>query len=88
MVLEPSDWNLAYCYQVFHRTLPAGATIVWSADFRGLETVATHSPAGVAEAGWVTVAQGLSNTTHTVEFTGVSGGSILARSFRPPLSAK
>ena len=88
VVLDPADWNLAYCYRVFHRTLPANTTITWAAEFRGVETITTAAPAGVAEAGWVTVVQGLSNGPHTVELSGVAGGTVPARSYRPPRRAE
>ena len=87
VVLQPEDWNVAYCQEVFHRALSPGATITWTAEPRGLETVRGTSPAGVAEPGWVTVVQGLSNGPHTVTLEGVSSGPALARVYRPPLRA-
>lgn len=88
VVLEPDDWNLAYCYRVFHREVAPGQVITWSAEARGVDQVSAASPAGVAEAGWVTVAQGLSNGSHTVELEGVTGGSVQARAYRPLLPTK
>jgi len=84
VLLMPEDWNLAYCYRVFHRTLAPGHTIEWSAEARGADTVSATTGPGVAAAGWVTVAQGLSNQLHQVEFGGVSSGSVMARVFQPP----
>lgn len=84
VVLEPGDWNLGYCYRVFHRVLAPGHPVTWSAEARGADTVSSLTPTGVAEAGWVTVAQGLSNRLHTVELEGVSGGQVQARAYRPP----
>lgn len=72
IVLEPEDWNLAYCYAVFKRALPAGHEVKWQAVLHGQDTLSAAAgaaaPAGVE--GAITVAQGLPPGKHVLELSG------------------
>ena len=84
IVLEPEDWNLAYCYAVFKRTLPAGHEVKWQAVLHGQDSVIpVTGPAGVEKA--VTVAQGLPPGKHVLEISGAADGAREAavRSYEP-----
>ena len=88
VVLEPGDWNLAYCYQVFKRSLAVGHPVTWVADFRGADLIGASTAAGSAGDGFVTAAQGLSNGLHTVEIMGAGTAATSLRVYRPPLVAQ
>ncbi len=79
IVLEPEDWNLAYCYAVFKRAVPAGYEVKWQAVLHGQDSVIpVTGPAGVENA--VTVAQGLPPGKHVLE---LSGPVAAVRSYYP-----
>jgi hypothetical protein len=70
IVMEPEDWNLAYCYAVFKRAVPAGYEVKWQAVLHGRDTLGAiaEEPTGVGRA--VTVAQGLPPGKHVLELSG------------------
>lgn len=85
IVLEPGDWNLAYCRAVFGRAVPAGFKITWKVlplfhdDFR--PTVAKDATIDNS----VVLAQGLTNGKHTVQIRGDGKANLAAlRVYRPP----
>ena len=69
VVIEPDDWNLAYCVSVFKRPLPENHTATWQAVLRGADNPAAPGAASGTEAG-VTIAQGLSPGHHVLELRG------------------
>jgi hypothetical protein len=69
VVIEPDDWNLAYCVQVFKRPLPDKHTATWHTVFRGADTaVPPAAPPGAERS--VTLAQGLAVGRHVLELRG------------------
>ena len=85
VVIEPDDWNLAYCVAVFKRALPEGQVVTWRAVLQGADDPkAPITPPGVGV--WATVANGLGAGPHTLEIRGdVPGNSVLAvRAYTPP----
>jgi hypothetical protein len=85
VVIEPEDWNLAYCVAVFKRPLPEGHVVTWSAVLRGTDRPkAPSTPPGVTA--WVTVANGLDAGPHTLEIDGKDPGNSVtaARAYAPP----
>ena len=72
VVIEPEDWNLAYCYAVFKHPLPPDYTAHWNAQLRG-EDGLTGVPGQSLSEGieWSeTVAQGLPPGPHSLELKG------------------
>jgi hypothetical protein len=69
VVIEPDDWNLAYCVEVFKRQLPRNHTVIWHAVLQGADTaVPPAAPPGAERC--VTLAQGLSVGRHVLELRG------------------
>ena len=85
VVLEPDDWNVAYCVQVFKRPLPENHTVTWKAVLHGTDTAIPPAMAAGTEA-CLTIAQGLTAGSHVLELHGEGlAQSILAvRFYRPP----
>ena len=85
VVLEPEDWNLAYCMAVFHRDLPDGHVAHWQAVFRGADSVVSPATLPGLES-CVTVAQTLAPGKHTLELRGENLDQLLqaARFYSPP----
>jgi hypothetical protein len=85
VVIEPSDWNLAYCVSVFRRPLPEGHVASWKAVLRGADSV--RAPRGVpgVEPSVIAV-QGLPNTKHTLTLRGgkLSESIQAVRVYHPP----
>lgn len=84
VVIEPDDWNLAYCIAVYHRPLPENHLVTWKSVLAGADTVQPSAqPPGVENA--VTVAQGLANGTHTLELQGENLAELIqsVRFYRP-----
>ena len=85
IVIDPDDWNLAYCIAVFKRPLPDNHTAAWRAVLRGADMVAPQpAPPGVEAC--VTVAQGLPPGRHVLELRGadLAGSVRAARFYSPP----
>ncbi|HWH68628.1 MAG TPA: hypothetical protein VNT26_04550 [Candidatus Sulfotelmatobacter sp.] len=85
IVIEPEDWNLGYCVQVFHRALPEGHTATWRTLQHGTNTA--HPPS--AQPGnerVLTVAQGLGPGPHTLELQAEHLQELVAgaRFYSPP----
>jgi hypothetical protein len=74
LVIEPEDWNLAYCKKVYNKGLQSP-----------FDTVKFRSQLRAAES--TTLAQGLPNGPHVAEITGLPGMKA-ARIFTPPLAEK
>ena len=72
VVIEPNDWNLAYCVAVFKRPLPESHTATWHAVLRGTDTAVPPAAAPGTEA-CVTLAQGLAPARHVLELRGADG---------------
>jgi len=66
IVIEPDDWNLAYCVAVFKRPLPENYTVAWRAVLQGADIAMPPAAAPGVEP-CVTVAQGLSPGRHVLE---------------------
>jgi hypothetical protein len=69
VVLEPDDWNLAYCAQVFKRPLPETHTVTWQAVLHGTDTATPPAPTANTEA-CITIVQGLTPGAHVLELRG------------------
>ncbi len=69
IVIEPDDWNLAYCIGVFKRPLPENHLATWRAVLRGADAASPPAPAPGTE-GCVTLAQGLAPGKHVLELRG------------------
>jgi len=69
VVVEPADWNVAYCVAVFKRPVPENYIATWQATLRGADTVEPPAAAPATEA-CVTVAQGLPPGRHWLELRG------------------
>ena len=85
IVLEPGDWNLAYCRAVFRRAVPAGFKITWKVlpFFHDEFRPAMANDSAVENS--VVLAQGLTNGRHTVQLRGEGKASLAAlRVYRPP----
>lgn len=77
IVIEPDDWNLQSCRQVFGRKLDDGFRITWKSVPQWNALPLTRG----------TFVQGLSNGKHTIELNGESlknSGLTALRIFRPP----
>ena len=85
VVIEPDDWNLAYCVAVFKHALPENHTVTWRAALRGLDTAEPQSTAPGVEA-CVTVVEGLPTGHHVLELRGADLAEDLqaARFYCPP----
>jgi hypothetical protein len=84
IVIEPGDWNLEYCLQVFKRPISAGFKIEWKVAPQFVDEVVAPDgeDAGIEKA--ITLAQGLSNGRHRLEISGDSKTAITAiRVYRP-----
>lgn len=86
VVIEPADWNLAYCVKVFKRELPAGHVATFSSVLRGRDI----APPAVESQAVITVADGLDAATHRLELTGPALFKTFqeVRTYHPPLAPK
>lgn len=62
VVIEPDDWNLRYCHQVFHRGLPDGHTATWRVNPPGADRLMLE------KAGEVGVVWNLPEGAHRIRF--------------------
>ena len=85
IVLEPEDWNLAYCYAVFKRAVPSGHEVKWQAVLRGRDTLIPVSGSAPGVENAVTVAQGLAPGKHVIEISGAADGAgkLAVRAYAP-----
>lgn len=88
IVIEPGDWNLAYCLQVFKRPISAGFQITWQVVPQFVDEFVTPEVTDATQETVVTLAQGLANGHHQLELSGVARSSIAAiRVYRPSVAA-
>jgi len=66
VIIEPDDWNLAYCTKVFQKPLSEGHVATWRVVLRGKDMAEAPAVDTGGEAG-VTVAQGLAPGRHVLE---------------------
>jgi hypothetical protein len=71
VVIEPGDWNLAYCVSVYKRPLAENWTVAWDAALRGADSAVKPATAPGAES-VVTLACGLAPGPHTLVLRGAS----------------
>jgi hypothetical protein len=86
--IEPDDWNLAYCGEVFRRALPPSFEVTWEVRSQGVDTLATlDREPGPGIKNVVTLARGLKGGRHRLEFVGTGPDGPIAgvRIYRPPL---
>lgn len=89
IVIEPEDWNLAYCLQVFKRPLAVGQQITWQVVPQFVDEVSAPATIAAGVESIVTLAQGLSNEDHILEISGDAHTPIAAiRVYRPPIKAE
>lgn len=69
VTIEPGDWNLKFCLDVFKRPLPEGHVATWHSVLRGMDLAQCPKAADSVES-TVTLAQGLASGKHVVELTG------------------
>ena len=63
MVLDPADWNLAYCRKVFGNRVTPPFTVTWNAVTQGTDSF-------TGDGNVVGVANGLPPGPHTLTLTG------------------
>ncbi len=84
IVIEPGDWNLEYCLQVFKRPLQPGFQIEWNVVPQFVDEFVAPSLADTAIETTVTLANGLANGKHVLEIVGEKQTPIAAiRVHRP-----
>lgn len=84
VVIEPGDWNLEYCLQVFKRPIAVGHRIEWRVMPQFADEFIAPDRAGPGVESAVTVAQGLANGAHVLEVRGDARTPIAAiRVYRP-----
>lgn len=85
VVLEPEDWNLGYCYNVFKRTLPANHPVKWKIIPHFTDEFVSPGVKDPTLETTVTLVQGLKNGPHTLELQGTPATPVAAlRVYRPP----
>lgn len=78
VVIEPGDWNLEYCLQVFKRPLSVGQQIEWQVVPQFVDDIKANST------GFITLAQGLTNGRHMLELSGArKPPAVSLRIYRP-----
>ena len=86
IVIEPGDWNLEYCLQVFKRPISAGFKIEWKVVPQFVDEFITPVSNDATRETVVTLAQGLTNGNHQLELRGDARTPIAAiRVYRPAL---
>jgi hypothetical protein len=76
IVVDPDDWNLAYCKKVYQKSLPANAQVKVFIVPQFRDSIVVE-PSSNGELQTLTLAQGLTNTEHTLELIPRSNVSIL-----------
>jgi hypothetical protein len=86
VVIEPDDWNLAFCMKVHGPKLKDGFAVKWLAASQGtLEWVPASQPGGGVDQG-ATLVQGIQNGKHKLEITRRAETVRALRIYRPPLA--
>ncbi|MDR3689755.1 MAG: SGNH/GDSL hydrolase family protein [Fimbriimonas sp.] len=88
VIIEPDDWNLAYCKAVFKSPVPPDLRATWSVVPHFVDELTFPIHADTTIESPVTVAQGLANCPHVLELEAVSKvrPELKAiRVFHPPL---
>ncbi len=84
IVLEPGDWNLEYCLQVFKRPITPGFQIQWKVVPQFVDEFVASGVNDPAIETTVTLANGLANSQHTLKIIGDQKTPIAAlRVYRP-----
>lgn len=89
VVIEPVDWNLAFCYAVFKKDMPVGSTIKWSVYPLYQDEYQWKAPADASREESVTIVQGIPNTKHTLELISPESAHPAIRAIRvyhPPMA--
>jgi hypothetical protein len=85
VVIEPDDWNLASCVQVFGRRLTDGFTVKWKSEFRGVDEFSGRQTLRGGDEQTQTLVQGLTNGRHRLALAGNLQAATGLRIYRPPL---
>jgi len=88
VVIEPDDWNLAFCRDVFKRPLPQGFEVKWKIVPMFVDEYAAPEVKDETKETVVTIAQGLPNGRHTLKVLAEAGGQPAIRAvrvYRPPV---
>ncbi len=87
IVIEPDDWNLAYCRKVYEKRLPDDARISFQVIPQFQEKFTAKADGDPTREAVVTLSQGLLNTEHTLTLTSGKIPAISAlRIYTPPLA--
>jgi hypothetical protein len=86
VVLEPSDWGVAYAMKLAGvASVPDIFEIAWHVVPRYHDRIGAPLPGRRGVEGVLTVAQGLPNGPHVLELRGSRAGLRRLRTYRPPL---
>jgi hypothetical protein len=88
IVLDPSDWGLARSREFTGKALPPGFTITWKVVEQFVDAYTAPAAPDPAREYATTLAQGLSNTGHTLEIRADNRTTVPLRAirvYRPPL---
>ncbi len=80
ILIEPEDWNLAYCQAVFKRAIPSSLETNWKVIPQFVEVVQANPLETI------TLVQGLPNTQHSIELERIDGsqaGPVKLSIYRP-----
>lgn len=84
IIIDPGDWNLEYCLQVFKRPIEPGFKIEWKVIPKFHDTLIWPSERKPGVDAVITIAQGLPNGKHRLTISGELVSSIAAvRIYRP-----
>lgn len=84
VVIEPDDWNLAYCISVFKRPIPQNQIVTWRSMLQGTDKAVPPAVSPGIEA-CLTLAQGLLPGRHVLELRAEGLAEIIQaiRVYRP-----
>lgn len=88
IVIDPSDWSLARSREFTGKALPPGFTITWKVVGQFVDAYTAPAARDPAREYATTLAQGLSNTKHTLEILADGKSAVPLRAvrvYRPPL---
>ena len=90
VVIETNDWNVIYALSLGGISpLPENFTAKWSVEPRFVDEFVSPGVKDLTTETTVTLAQGLPNTKHTLELSGIGNTTIAAiRVYRPALAAR
>jgi hypothetical protein len=84
IAIEPEDWNLVYCRQVYGQPLEPGAAITFAVEPQFLDRIALPPTDDASGPATIALATGLENGAHRVELSGSAAGrSLQVRWFHP-----